>query len=193
MPKEAAPDAAGDAGGATEKIMLKVTIIKGMKLAAKDSGGVSDPWVQVRLCKEEGDKGTHLGDTPVITKTIDPEWNHTIEYELKESLSGSETLKCIVWDKDTLTSTEMGTCEMTLDDCKRKGTDTQMIDVKTKYSKIEVSRRLQQALQRSAHSLPFACQPRTRSRGPICVSSALTPKLHSVVRTGPDRSQMRVH
>ncbi|KAF5014346.1 hypothetical protein F66182_14699, partial [Fusarium sp. NRRL 66182] len=53
-------------------LTLKVNVIKGRDLAAKDRGGTSDPYLVVSL-------GSARESTPTISKTLNPDWNVTFE------------------------------------------------------------------------------------------------------------------
>ena len=60
---------------------IDLTVVAGRGLVAKD-GGVfskksSDPYVKVVFV------GSELGKTPTITKSLDPEWNHTMKFVLE--------------------------------------------------------------------------------------------------------------
>jgi hypothetical protein len=65
----AAPGAgARQEGGGTRK--LRVRVVKGADLVAKDRGGTSDPLAQLVL-------GTQTRETQVVPKTLNPEWNES--------------------------------------------------------------------------------------------------------------------
>ena len=65
----AAPGAgAQEEGGGTRK--LRVRVVKGADLVAKDRGGTSDPLAQLVL-------GTQTRETQVVPKTLNPEWNES--------------------------------------------------------------------------------------------------------------------
>ena len=65
----AAPGAgAREEGGGTRK--LRVRVVKGADLVAKDRGGTSDPLAQLVL-------GTQTRETQVVPKTLNPEWNES--------------------------------------------------------------------------------------------------------------------
>ena len=65
----AAPGAgAREEGDGTRK--LRVRVVKGADLVAKDRGGTSDPLAQLVL-------GTQTRETQVVPKTLNPEWNES--------------------------------------------------------------------------------------------------------------------
>ena len=65
----AAPGAGAQEGGdGTRK--LRVRVVKGADLVAKDRGGTSDPLAQLVL-------GTQTRETQVVPKTLNPEWNES--------------------------------------------------------------------------------------------------------------------
>ncbi|KAJ6157618.1 Phosphatidylserine decarboxylase-related protein [Penicillium chermesinum] len=73
----------------SKPLLLKVTVIRGRNLAAKDRGGTSDPYLIVNL-------GDARQSTPTIPKTLNPEWNVSFEMPVM----GVPLLECICWDHD---------------------------------------------------------------------------------------------
>lgn len=51
--------------------MVKITIIDGTNLLAKDIGGTSDPYCRVKCC------GVELFKTKVVKKDLNPKWNES--------------------------------------------------------------------------------------------------------------------
>jgi len=82
---------------------LTLVVKSGNKLAAKDRGGTSDPYVKVGLISA---KGTPLHPIPTtdisapVMKTLDPEWHFHKKFQM---VAGPSTiLRIEVWDKNKL-------------------------------------------------------------------------------------------
>ncbi|KAJ5769458.1 hypothetical protein N7520_004017 [Penicillium odoratum] len=86
-------------------LLLKVTVIRGRNLAAKDRGGTSDPYLVVNL-------GDARQSTPTIFKTLNPEWNVSFEMPL----GGVPLLECICWDHDRFGKDYLGEFDIALED-----------------------------------------------------------------------------
>ncbi|CEJ57426.1 Putative Phosphatidylserine decarboxylase [Penicillium brasilianum] len=89
----------------TKPLLIKVTVIKGRNLAAKDRGGTSDPYLVVTL-------GDARQSTPTISKTLNPEWNVSFEMPVM----GIPLLECICWDHDRFGKDYMGEFDIALED-----------------------------------------------------------------------------
>jgi len=72
---------------------LSITIIKGTKLAAKDSNGLSDPYIIVKIEEQQV-------KTKTIHKTLEPYWNETFVFNVS-GLNYVTPVKfiCMDWDK----------------------------------------------------------------------------------------------
>jgi len=99
---------------------LTLNVKSGSKLAAKDRGGTSDPYVKVGII---GTKGTplHPPQTDISSpemKTVDPQWNFQKKFQIiaGSGASGVKTiLRIEVWDKNKMMSDAfMGTYEVDL-------------------------------------------------------------------------------
>ena len=67
-----------------------VSVVKAEGLLAKDKGGTSDPYVELRVGKEVKAK------TKIIEKTLNPEWNESFEVDLGQQ----DTLDVVCYDHD---------------------------------------------------------------------------------------------
>ncbi|KAL2818896.1 phosphatidylserine decarboxylase-domain-containing protein [Aspergillus granulosus] len=86
-------------------LVLKVSVLRGRDLAAKDRGGTSDPYLIVTL-------GEARQSTPTIFKTLNPEWNVTFEMPVL----GVPLLECICWDHDRFGKDYLGEFDIPLED-----------------------------------------------------------------------------
>lgn len=75
---------------------LKVKVIAGRQLAAKDFGNVSDPFVAIELVNSDGK--VQKVKTKTQKKTLDPVWNE--EFSFKISSVWRDELRFVVWDWD---------------------------------------------------------------------------------------------
>ncbi|KAL4817900.1 phosphatidylserine decarboxylase-domain-containing protein [Aspergillus spinulosporus] len=86
-------------------LVLKVSVLRGRNLAAKDRGGTSDPYLIVTL-------GEARQSTPTIFKTLNPEWN--VNFEMP--VVGVPLLECICWDHDRFGKDYLGEFDIALED-----------------------------------------------------------------------------
>ncbi|KAL6709077.1 phosphatidylserine decarboxylase [Coniothyrium glycines] len=88
-------------------LVLRATVIRGRNLAAKDRSGTSDPYIVLSL-------GDAKQATPPIDKTLNPEWNTTLELPIlgEQSL----LLEACCWDKDRFGKDYMGEFDVILED-----------------------------------------------------------------------------
>ncbi|KAL2834859.1 phosphatidylserine decarboxylase-domain-containing protein [Aspergillus cavernicola] len=86
-------------------LILKVSVLRGRNLAAKDRGGTSDPYLIVTF-------GDARQSTPTIFKTLNPEWNVTFEMPVL----GVPLLECICWDHDRFGKDYLGEFDIDLED-----------------------------------------------------------------------------
>jgi hypothetical protein len=91
-------------------LTLRVNVIKGRDLAAKDRGGTSDPYLVVSL-------GSARESTPTISKTLNPDWNVTFELPI----SGVPLLECVCWDRDRFGRDYMGEFDIPLEEIFAEG------------------------------------------------------------------------
>ncbi|OJJ44379.1 hypothetical protein ASPZODRAFT_144950 [Penicilliopsis zonata CBS 506.65] len=89
----------------TKPLTLKITVVKGRNLAAKDRGGTSDPYLVITL-------GESRQSTPTIFKTLNPEWNVSFEMPV----IGVPLLECICWDHDRFGKDYMGEFDIPLEE-----------------------------------------------------------------------------
>lgn len=88
-------------------LVLRVEVLKGRDLAAKDKSGTSDPFLVLTL-------GDAKEATSVINKTLNPEWNQT--FELPITTADSALLEAVCWDKDRFKNDYMGEFDVVLED-----------------------------------------------------------------------------
>jgi len=99
-------------------LVLRVNVIKGRNLAAKDRCGTSDPYLVLTL-------GDAKQSTPSISKTLNPEWNQTLDLPIVgvQSL----LLEAVCWDKDRFGKDYMGEFDVALEDIFANGQISQEV------------------------------------------------------------------
>ncbi|KAG7369232.1 C2 domain containing protein [Nitzschia inconspicua] len=102
----------GAAGAATfkrqdpiESMTLRITIIQGSDLVAKDRNlfgkkTTSDPYVQILA--GSGRSYVRLGQTKTIYKNLSPQWNETITAQVKYIHHARSELRFQIYDEDKL-------------------------------------------------------------------------------------------
>ncbi|PSN66397.1 hypothetical protein BS50DRAFT_574824 [Corynespora cassiicola Philippines] len=97
-------------------LVLRATVLKGRNLAAKDRSGTSDPYLVLTL-------GDAKEATPTINKTLNPEWNVTVDLPI----SGVQSLllEACCWDKDRFGKDYMGEFDVILEDLFQNANPTQ--------------------------------------------------------------------
>ncbi|KAF3037208.1 hypothetical protein E8E12_003859 [Didymella heteroderae] len=93
-------------------LVLRANVIKGRNLAAKDRNGTSDPYLVVSL-------GDAKQATPTINKTLNPEWNTTLEMPVVDEQS--LLLEATCWDKDRFGKDYMGEFDVIVEDVFQHG------------------------------------------------------------------------
>ncbi|KAI9705796.1 MAG: hypothetical protein M1820_005044 [Bogoriella megaspora] len=108
------PPALGDSQSGN--LVLKATVLRARNLAAKDKGGTSDPYLVLTL-------GDARQSTPSISKTLNPEWNQTLELPI----TGPQSilLEVVCWDKDRFRKDYMGQFDIPLEDIFENGSTSQ--------------------------------------------------------------------
>ncbi|KAF9251782.1 hypothetical protein LCP9604111_1778 [Penicillium roqueforti] len=86
-------------------LLLKVSVIRGRNLAAKDRGGTSDPYLVITL-------GDARQSTPTIFKTLNPEWNVSFDMPVM----GVPLLEALCWDHDRFGKDYLGEFDIALED-----------------------------------------------------------------------------
>lgn len=94
----------------TKPLILKIYVIRGRNLAAKDKSGTSDPYLVVNL-------GASKQSTPSISKTLNPEWKVCFDMPL----TGVPLLECVCWDKDRFGKDYMGEFDIAVEEIFAKG------------------------------------------------------------------------
>ncbi|TAQ83899.1 hypothetical protein B7494_g7780 [Chlorociboria aeruginascens] len=106
MRKTKSSDGSSDSGKATG-LVLKVQVLKARNLTAKDRGGTSDPYLVLTL-------GESKSVTQSVPKTLNPEWNVTVQMPVA-SVS-SLLLDCVCWDKDRFGKDYLGEFDLALEE-----------------------------------------------------------------------------
>jgi hypothetical protein len=99
---------------AKRAIKLQMIIMSGRNLVAKDSNGLSDPYVTVKLKTPQGDRLSEDQriETRYIKETLNPIWAEVFKFEV----SGDESLCIKCWDKDTFGHDLMGVLNLSVAD-----------------------------------------------------------------------------
>ncbi|PKS07518.1 hypothetical protein jhhlp_006122 [Lomentospora prolificans] len=113
-PKSRAKDSMGPT--CDNGLALKVSILKGRNLAAKDRSGTSDPYLVLVL-------GDAKAITHSVPKTLNPEWN-VIE-DLPVNSVQTLLLDVICWDKDRFGKDYMGEFDLALEEIFANGEPAQ--------------------------------------------------------------------
>ena len=88
---------------------VSVRVVRATGLLAADKGGTSDPFVTVLS------KGSKKAKTSVKKKTLEPEWDETLELSV---LDAAAPLSFAVWDHDKIgTNDALGAGEVLLGQC----------------------------------------------------------------------------
>ncbi|XP_067896733.1 synaptotagmin-like protein 5 isoform X2 [Heterodontus francisci] len=83
--------------------VLEVLIKEAKNLTAVKTGGVSDTFVKGYLLPDNSKVSKHK--TPIIKKSVNPQWNHTFTYSgLNPNDLQNVSLELTVWDKESLSS-----------------------------------------------------------------------------------------
>ncbi|KAF7887638.1 hypothetical protein EAF00_009932 [Botryotinia globosa] len=106
--KTSGRDSSPDSNGIkVNGLVLKVVVLKARNLAAKDKSGTSDPYLVLTL-------GDEKSTTHTIQKTLNPEWNVTLQLPLTGT--NSLLLDCVCWDKDRFGKDYLGEFDLALED-----------------------------------------------------------------------------
>ncbi|XP_071993902.1 synaptotagmin-like protein 5 isoform X2 [Engystomops pustulosus] len=83
--------------------ILEVLVKEAKNLTAVKSGGTSDTFVKGYLLPDDNKSTKHK--TPIIKKSVNPQWNHTFSFtNLQPSDLQNVCLELTVWDKESLSS-----------------------------------------------------------------------------------------
>ncbi|NWW09874.1 SYTL5 protein, partial [Oreocharis arfaki] len=83
--------------------ILEVLIKEAKNLTAVKSGGTSDTFVKGYLLPDDSKATKHK--TPIVKKSVNPQWNHTFAFSgLNSSDIRNVCLELTVWDKESLSS-----------------------------------------------------------------------------------------
>lgn len=88
-------------------LVLKVVVLKARNLAAKDKSGTSDPYLVLTL-------GDSKNATQTVPKTLNPEWNMTVQMPVTNV--NSLLLDCVCWDKDRFGKDYLGEFDIALEE-----------------------------------------------------------------------------
>lgn len=112
--KSTAPQSPTDGRGDHKNmgLVLRVNVMKGRNLAAKDKSGTSDPFLIIAL-------GDAKEATSVVSRTLNPEWNQTFELPVMSPESG--LLEVVCWDKDRFKKDYMGEFDLLLEELFQSG------------------------------------------------------------------------
>ena len=91
LSKAASGSSSGSALGASAGGTVTVRVVRATGLLAGDKNGSSDPYVVVQSA------GSKKAKTSVKKKTLDPEWDETLELSV---LDAAVALSFTVWDHD---------------------------------------------------------------------------------------------
>ncbi|KAJ4006889.1 phosphatidylserine decarboxylase [Fusarium irregulare] len=106
-PMRSKHDSASPSRDAGNGLALRVWIIRGKDLAAKDRSGTSDPYIIV----SSGESRIVTNDVP---KTLNPEWN--VSEEIPLTSTQNLVLDVICWDKDRFGKDYMGEFDLALEE-----------------------------------------------------------------------------
>lgn len=141
-------------------LILKIYVIRGRNLAAKDKSGTSDPYLVVSL-------GASKQSTPTISKTLNPEWKVCFDMPL----TGVPLLECVCWDRDRFGKDYMGEFDIAVEEIFAKGgiqSEPRWYKLKSKRkaknSKAEVSGEVQLQFQLVDSANPAASPDDIRRR-----------------------------
>ena len=162
-------------------LVLKIYVIRGRGLAAKDKSGTSDPYLVVNL-------GTAKQSTPSISKNLNPEWKVVFDMPL----TGVPLLECVCWDKDRFGKDYMGEFDLAVEDIFARGgvqSEPKWYKLKSKRkskgSKAEVSGEVQLQFQLIDSNNPAASPEDIRRKFKAHISSDMDdePDIEPVSRT----------
>ena len=91
----------------TSVINLTITVISGRNLVSKDSNGLSDPFVTIKILDAAGNRYPNIEkkSTKYINETLNPKWGETFNFQVKST----DQLFFACWDKDLFGKDSMGT------------------------------------------------------------------------------------
>ncbi|KAH8801721.1 phosphatidylserine decarboxylase-like protein [Xylogone sp. PMI_703] len=110
--KSGAMDTSGPESPKVNGLTLKVVVLRGNNLAARDKNGTSDPYLVLTL-------GDSKQTTQYVPKTLNPEWNTTLTMPV--SSVKDLLLECICWDKDRFGKDYLGEFDLALEDVFSEG------------------------------------------------------------------------
>jgi C2 domain len=90
-----------------------VNFVRGIKLAAMDSDGTSDPYIKYKLVDAHGN--VLLRDhTHTVSNTLNPLWMYQCQFAAPDLFGGRYSLRVKVYDKDRFKDDHMGHATLTL-------------------------------------------------------------------------------
>ena len=98
-PFPVAPISVIDRKGEMETFRVVVWVKQARRLQARDSGGTSDPYVELRVAGMKA-----RPKTPYVKRSVSPVWNYVLDFEvmLPKNLDNAPRINLVVMDKDVL-------------------------------------------------------------------------------------------
>jgi len=106
---------------------LKIKVIRGENLAAKDRDGLSDPYCEIFFHNKKF-------KTTVLSNTLNPAWNET--FEIGQFLS-EDIVTVYCWDKNLLSADFEGKFQISLSEFKETGKFTKIYNLEAREGKKE--------------------------------------------------------